>query len=68
MYNKKIEPKHYCVCVARWSMVTTSESLLLPFRNLGNFVHSRCSSSLACVNEYLAVESGGYVNDTGGEV
>ena len=30
-------------------------------KNRGQVFHSHCSSSLNCINEYLAIDSGGYV-------
>ena len=40
------------------------ESPLLPFRNLGIFAFtSRRLSRLSCVNEYLAIDSGGNVSE-----
>ena len=37
------------------------ESPLLPFRSLGIFVP--CSGSLTCINEDLAIDSGGNVSE-----
>ena len=41
------------------------ESPLLPFRSLGIFVlfSPQRPSSLSCINEYLAIDSGGNVSD-----
>jgi len=32
---------------------------MLPSRTLGRFFSLRCSNSLSCTNEYLAIHSGG---------
>ena len=40
------------------------ESPLLPFRRLGIFCSLHCGPSwLSCINEYLAIDSGGHVSD-----
>ena len=36
---------------------------LLPFQSLGMLFYPRCPSSLSCLNEYLAIDSGGNVSD-----
>ena len=40
-----------------------SNPSLLPFRRLGIFVISIDACALNCINEYLAIESGGNVSD-----
>ena len=37
--------------------------LQLQFQNLGSFCPPLCLSSLSCINEDLAIDSGGYVNE-----
>ena len=34
---------------------------VLRCKTLGKFFHSHCSSSLSCINEYLAIDCDGYV-------
>ena len=52
--------------VAQWLECRTStieKILLVPFQNLGNFVHSKLLQfTRVCINEYLAMDSCGYVN------
>ena len=67
------EHKH-CICVERSSSVVEcrtrnrespgSNPPLLPFRRLDIFrsLHRR-PCSLSCINEYLAIDSGGHVSD-----
>ena len=60
----------YCLqitAVAQWLERRTHTNwtvvwmLLLPFRSLGNFVHSTfCLCSFTCINEHLAVDRSGY--------
>ena len=39
------------------------ESPLLPFRSVGFYFTSRRLSRLSCINEYLAIDSGGNVSE-----
>ena len=39
------------------------ESPLLPFQSLGIFILHDTPRSLSCINEYLAIDSGGNVSD-----
>ena len=40
---------------------TVVQILLLQFQKLSNFVHLHYLSSLVCIIEYLAIDSGGYM-------
>ena len=42
-------------------MSTQFRILCCGIKTLGNFFILYCSSSLSCINEYLAIDSGGYV-------
>ena len=55
-------------CRAQWLRGKASDSRLIGPRfkscgvkTLGKFFTLNCSSSLSCINEYLAIDSGGYV-------
>ena len=49
-------------CRTRNQVSPGSNPSLLPFRRLGIFVLS-IDRSLSCINEYLAIDSGGHVSD-----
>ena len=50
-------------CRTRNQVSPGSNPSLLPFRRLGIFVLSIDARSLSCINEYLAIGSGGHVSD-----
>ena len=51
-------------CRTRNQVSPGSNPPLLPFRRLGIFCSlHRCPCSLSCINEYLAIDSGGNVSD-----
>ena len=45
------------------TVISMFESPLLPFRSLGLFVLSTTPSSLGCLNDYLAIDSGENVSE-----
>ena len=42
-------------------MRTQVQILCFGVKTLGKFLTLHCPSSLSCINEYLAIDSGGYV-------
>ena len=50
-------------CRTRNQVSPGSNPSLLPFRRLGIFVLSIVPCSLSCMNDYLAIDSGGNVSD-----